>query len=175
MQDPIIVNIKCQHYLICFLIKHYGPMPVKFPAMSDPNRLLGKLIAVAPLNHVQENYGENTLSVVLPQFRYKDITLYHYLSERKQKMIENYIHGWFKVVFHIEMNNYITLGYKRKDSIFLFMDTYEMPEQCFDALLKDYNRYMVTVSKYGEKKSRNVLNYPTLLSENEPEEISESL
>ena len=174
MSDQIIININCPKYLICFLQKHYGTPPIKFPPMSDPNRLLGMLIAVAPLNYVQKDYGENTLSVVLPQFRYKDIQVYHYLSCRKQLLFVKYIHGWFKVNFHIEMNKLITMGYQRKESLYLFMDSYDMPESCFDALLKDYNRYMVARSKYGEKKSGTVLNYPTLLTEIDPEEILES-
>ena len=173
MSEQIIININCPKYLICFLQKHYGMPPIKFPPMSDPNRLLGMLISVAPLNHVQKDYGENTLRVVLPQFRYKDITVYNYLSARKQLMFVKYVHGWFKVNFHVEMNKLITMGCQRKESLYLFMDTYEMPESCFDALLKDYNRYMVARSKYGEKKAGTVLNYPTLLIENEPEKILE--
>ena len=142
--------------------------------MSDPNRLLGHLIAVAPLNYIQGDYGNNTLKVVLPMFRYKDIRSYHYLSKRKQFCFVSYIHGWFKVYFHSEMNKYISMGYNRKECIYLFMDNYDMPESSFDALLKDYSRYMVNKSKYGEKEVRNVINYPTLLIENDPEEMLET-
>ena len=66
------------------------------------------------------------------------------------------------------------MGYNRKECIYLFMDNYDMPESSFDALLKDYSRYMVNKSKYGEKEVRNVINYPTLLIENDPEEMLET-
>ena len=94
------------------------------------------------------------------------------MSARKQAQFVSYIHNWFKVIFHNEINKYITMGFRRKASIYLFMDSYEMPEDCYEALMKDYNRYMVTRCKYGENNRSN-LNYPKQLIESEPEEILE--
>jgi hypothetical protein len=139
--------------------------------MSDPNRILGMFLGISPIDYKQKDYGENTLKVVLPQFRHKDINIYQYLSHRKQAHFVKYIHNWFKVIFHNEINKYIAMGYRRKDSIYLFMDSYDMPESCYDALLKDYNRYMVMRSKHGENNKRTNINYPKLLNESEHAEI----
>lgn len=173
MDENIIIHINCPQYLIRFLEKSCGDQPIRFIPMSDPNRMLGMFLAIAPLGYQQKDHGDNTLKVVLPQFRHKDIRIYNYMSARKQTHFVKYIHNWFKVIFHNEMNKYIAMGFRRKDSIYLFMDSWDMPESSFDALLKDYNRYMVTRSKHGEINRRIIPNYPKLLPDSEPGEITE--
>lgn len=142
MSSTVIINIKCDVYLIRFLEKVFGEMPIAFPKNHDFNHLLHFLLDVCPLNYKETDFGESTLKVQLPYFEDKNVKSYIFLSERRQRIFTERVWEYFKISFRGEINKSILLGLNRNTGIELFMEKYNIPVDCLDMLEKDYHRYL---------------------------------
>lgn len=147
MPSNIIIKVKCDVYLIRFLETLYGQSPIKFPNASNFNAILDVFLDKPPLDHVPPYYDQETLEIQLPFFENKDVRSYNYLSPLKQRILIKEIWKYFKITFRGEVAKHIINGLEKQDAIDLFIEKYNLPVDCWDALDKDFQRYLKLRSK----------------------------
>ena len=141
MASDIIIQVKCEPYMIKFLETLYGPSPISFPKKSNFNALLDVMLGKPPFNYTQADYGDKCLTIMLPYFENKDIRSFNYLTPRKQEAFIKEIWKFFKISYRCEIAKYVVLGLDRKDAIELFIEKYNLSLDCWDFLEKDFQRY----------------------------------
>lgn len=149
MASQIVISVPCEEYLIRFLEKMYGPSPISFPKKSNFNTLLDVFLDRPPMNHTPvtpEDPGK-FLQVELPYFEQKDIRSYNYLTAKMERAFVKEIWKFFKITFRGEIAQLLVLGLDRKDALEIFMEKYNLPQDCWDALEKDFQRYLKLRSK----------------------------
>ncbi len=142
MSSKTIVQVNCEPYLIRFLETLYGPQPISFPRKSNFNAILDVFLDKPPFNYSEPDYGEHSLKILLPYFENKDIRSYNYLSPKKQVTFTKEIWKYFKISYRNEIAKYIVLGLDRKDAIELFIEKYNLSQDNWDLLEKDFQRYL---------------------------------
>jgi len=142
MASQIIIRIKCEPYLIRFVETLYGPSPISFPKNSNFNTLLDVFLDKPPLDHIEQDYGESTLSIQLPYFDNKDIRSYNYLSAKKQAAFVKELWKFFKITYRGYISKLIVAGLDRQDAIEIFIEKYDLSLDCWDFMEKDFQRYL---------------------------------
>ena len=154
---PTIIRFECEPYLIQFMEKKFGKKPIRFPRKHDFNNLLEYLLDMPPLDY-SPVLGENTLSIILPDFRTIHTSIYSYLSPASEVIFKKRMKLFFRITFHADINQAVVCGIQKKDAIGLFMEKYDLSPDCIDMLEKDYNRYLTLrrVNRRNRKKINSV-------------------
>ena len=152
--SEVIIKVQCDHYLVKFLEAYFNSSPVRFPRNNNFRNFLEIFLDFPPLDHRESDYGRNTLTVELPFFEDKDPRSYNFLNPIRQRIFVDHIWMFFKITFRSEINKYRLTGIGRNDAISLFMDKYNIPDECWESLLKDYSRYLQNHSKKKYRKNR---------------------
>jgi hypothetical protein len=147
MASDVIIRVHCEPYLVRFLETLYGTSPISFPKNSNFNMLLDVFLEKPPLGYQEFVDGEKNLQIRLPYFEVKDIRSYNYLSPTKQRIFAKEVWKFFKITFRQEIAKCIVIGLDRKDAIELFVEKYNLSQDCWDALEKDFQRYLKLRSK----------------------------
>gem|GEM_PF-1055911 len=139
--------------------------PINFPKSHDFNNALDFLITKPPPKWENEDYGDRTLLIQLPFFEDKNVLSNWYLSIRAQRAFVNRVTKFFKVIFHAQMNQSLTLGLNKKDSIEVFMEKYNLTMDSWDMLEKDFNRFIhIRHQIRWKKRLKNVVSSVSILS-----------
>jgi hypothetical protein len=147
MASNVIIRLECEPYLIKFLEKLYGPSPVNFPRKSNFNCILDVFLERTPPDFTRPDFGSRNLDIHLPFFELKDVRSYNYLSPTKEKIFIKEIWKYFKITYRGDIAKYIVLGLDRKDALDLFIEKYDLSQDCWDFLEKDFQRYLKIRSK----------------------------
>ena len=142
MASDTIIRVKCEPYLVKFLETLYGKSPISFPKKSNFNSILDVFLDKPPLDYQEPEYGENTLEIRLPYFENKNVLFNFYLSPTKQRILIKEIWKFFKITFRGEISKHIVLGLDRQDAIQIFIEKYNLSQDCTDSLEKDFQRYV---------------------------------
>jgi hypothetical protein len=162
MPSDYILKIDCPYYLIRFIKAIYGKQPIVFPQKDNISRALSHLLLKPSktLEEVNEVFSttdfdkDEYLFINLNYYKDSDPRVYNDLSNRGKLLLLKRIKSFFKLVFHEELTESLHNGYTKKDSIYLFMDKFDLPEDCFDLLTKDYTRYYDL--KYYKKRKKKI-------------------
>ena len=143
MPSEFTVNIFCpKPKLIIFARALYGDQPLVIPRKDNLNRLVNILLQKAPPDYRTVNYGDQNISIQLPYYEDKDVRSWYYLSDRSQHTVVNRFDDLFTLEFRKHVDRMLILGVKnQKDSIYSFIEKYDLPEDILSDLLKDYQRY----------------------------------
>jgi hypothetical protein len=155
MPSDVIIKMKCPAYLIHFLEKLYGDMPIVFPRNDDLSNTLDHLLDRPPKDYQEDSNYDGMLLIQLNYFEDKDVRKNWYLPERSQIYFIQRVNRYFKLKFRDDVNKSRLYGYERKQSIEIFIDKFELNDDCgiYDLLEKDYRRYYEF--KYGKRRRKN--------------------
>jgi len=142
MVSDIIIRVKCEPYLIRFFETLYGQSPIKFPKNSNFNTYLDVFLDKTPLDFKIPEYGDHTLEILLPTFERKDIRTFNYLSPKRQEIFTKELWKFFKITFRSEISKSVLMGLDRKDAIELFIEKFNLSQDCWDFMEKDFQRYL---------------------------------
>ncbi len=142
MASNIVIKVKCEPYLIRFLESLYGPSPITFLKNSNFNTILDVFLEKPPLDYSEPDYGDSTLLIRLPYFDNKNVVFNNYLSPTKQRIFKNEIWKFFKITFRSEISKYVVMGLDRQDALELFIEKYNLTQDSWDSLEKDFQRYL---------------------------------
>jgi hypothetical protein len=142
MPSDIIIRVKCDAYLVRFAVSLYGNLPINFPKNSHFLNLLEIFIEKKPLDFKEPDYGNNMLWIQLPYFENKNIVFNNYLSPVKQQTFVNELRKYFKITFRKEVAQLIVHGIEKQDAINIFIEKYNLSQDCWDFLQKDFYRYL---------------------------------
>ena len=133
MASNTILKVECDSYLIPFLETLYGKSPITFPKGSNFNSIL---------DWIERDWGKNTLLINLRYLEHKNVVSNYYLSPIRQRILTSELKRYFKITFRTELSKLIVMGLNRKDSIELFCEKYNLSQDAWDMLEKDYQRYL---------------------------------
>ena len=142
MPSDIIIRVKCDEYLVRFAITLFGNLPINFPKNSNFLNILDIFLDKPPLDFQQPDYGANTLYIQLPYFENKNVIYNNYLSPLKQQIFVKELRKYFKITFRSEVAKHIVNGIEKQDAIELFIEKYDLSQDCWDFLQKDFYRYV---------------------------------
>ncbi len=80
--------------------------------------------------------------IAIPKMEHKDPFYYNFISEMKNRMLQNRIRNYFRVIFHEEIHKARKKGFYKNEIIYQLMDEWEISSKYEDRLLKDYDRYL---------------------------------
>jgi len=152
MPSPISITVRCAPHLVRFMEKLYGPQPITFPRKDIFSLLLNFLIEREPDNVSNYEPGAETLEILLPYFEDKNVLYNYNLSALKESIFVAKIDERFRLAFNDEMNKSTLVGINKIDSVHLFMEKYNLSEDCVDMLLKSYQRYIKLKRWHNSKK-----------------------
>lgn len=142
MTSQVLVSVKLDYYHQAFLrgyFEQYDPV-FAFPQGNDLARRLEVLLRQTPPNPKQCS-GDKLFKIVVPPMKHKNPLQYCYLSEVASNMFVNKIVDFAKLVFHEKMTELRNAGFEYQECVYLFMDEFNLPEDCFDRLIKDLQRW----------------------------------
>lgn len=142
MPSDIIIGVKCDAYLVRFAVTMYGNLPVNFPKNSHFLNILDVFLEKPPLDFQQPDYGVETLWIRLPYFETKNVVYNNYLSPLKQRIFVKELRKYFKITFRSEVAQHIVNGIEKQDALELFIEKYNLSQDCWDFLQKDFYRYV---------------------------------
>ena len=147
MPSDMIIRVKCDPYLVRFAVALYGNMPINFPKNSNFLNILDVFLDKPPMDFKQPDYGKETLWIQLPYFENKNILYNNYLSPLKQRIFVKELNKYFKITFRSEVSKHILNGLEKKDSLALFIEKYNLSQDSWDFLDKDFQRYLTIKRK----------------------------
>ena len=142
MPSDMIIRVKCDPYLVRFAVALYGNMPINFPKNSNFLNILDVFLDKPPMDFKQPDYGKETLWIQLPYFEDKNVLSNNYLSPLKQRIFVKELNKFFKMTFRAEVSKHIVNGIEKQDSLYLFMEKYNLSQDSWDFLQKDFYRYV---------------------------------
>ena len=157
MASDVIINIKVDQTLIAFMENLYGPQPITFPRKDNFNLLLHHLVSPALQDRREKQYAESNLAIVLPYFDDKNVFYNYYLNERRQRIFEQSVDNLFRITFRCEIDRALRLCITRIDAVYVFIDKYNLDINCFDMLIKDYQRYRKAMAQKKYRENRKNL------------------
>jgi len=152
MPSQVILRLKCDQYLIRYLETLYGDQPIVFPKKSHFSKFLDVFLLQPPLDYVETDHGENTLSILLPYFEDKDVRSYNYLTKKRQEAFINEIRKHFKITYRSEIAKSLVCGLDRQDALAIFIEKYNLSQDTWDFLEKDFQRYLKLRRYHGLSK-----------------------
>ena len=150
MSSPVIISIKCPLHLIRFYESLCGNQPIEFNSAvkRNYNKFLNHYLEIPPLGHKEHPDGEDIMKIRLPYFRDKDVRSYTYLPPSREKLFVHVLDNFFKITFYYEAFQLIDFftGERKAKKIIIenFIETYNLPPECFDMLKKDFDRMLST-------------------------------
>ena len=142
MPSDIIIRVKCDAYLVRFAVSMFGNLPLNFPKNSHFLNLLDVFLDKPPMDFQEPDYGPETLWIQLPYFQNKNVVYNNYLSPLKQRVFVKELRKYFKITFRSEVSQLIINGIEKQDALELFIEKYNLSQDCWDFLQKDFYRYV---------------------------------
>ncbi len=155
MPSPISVKVYCQEHLVQFLTAIYGQQPITFPRKDHFNLLLNACLKRSTSAEPIVSEITPNLEILLPFFDDLNVLYNFDLSPRSEALFVKHVDRKFKITFHSEIDKYVLIGILRIDAIYLFMEQFDLEEECLDLLIKDYQRYRDTKKQRGRYIPKN--------------------
>jgi hypothetical protein len=155
MNDRITVKISMEPHLKAFLLSFYHQKePIFFPKKDKLNDLLQLLLSKPPRNHCPRAQECGCLEIILPYYENLNIMSYHYLSPECQRIFCIRVKKIFWYTFEDFMDDCHLQGMYKKDSIWLFMEKYNIPVELDieDRLKKELYRSKLLFRKYAKRE-----------------------
>jgi hypothetical protein len=158
MPSDVVIKMKCAPYLIHFLEKLYGDMPIIFPRNDDLSATLDHLLDRPPKDYQEDSNYDGMLLIRLNYFEDKDVRKNWYLSDESKIHFIQRVKRYFKLRFRDDVNKSRICGYERKESINIFIDKFELNDdkEIYDLLDKDYRRYYEFRYRKRRRKCRKI-------------------
>lgn len=165
--NQVFIHVKFKPYLAQWLINdNGGTLPIVFPKYSVENRILQLFLIPLPPNAIPNLPTEDSLPIVIPQYKYGDPKRINYLPVAAMKCLCDTIRERFLVELWTSLHQFGYIGKKRQKILEAYMESHgiENNDTNFNDLLKIYQRqrdaYLKRVrlekksSKKSKKKSR---------------------
>lgn len=158
MKDRITVKIPMEAHLKAFILSVYKQEPVFFPKKDKLNDLLSLLLAKPPKDYVPKDPKEPFLEIILPYFENLNIMSYNYLSEQSMRSFVRRIRKIFWITFEDFMDECFRNDMGRTDSIYLFIEKYNLPldDKIEDMLKKQLYRSKRIFRKYPKRDYKKI-------------------
>nr|WP_321409306.1 hypothetical protein [uncultured Carboxylicivirga sp.] len=156
MASGITTIVKLEPFLQQFLIMHFGQDPEQpfiFPKGHDLNTRLNLLLSNPPFNFVGHNYGDESFELELYYNNENDVRQRNYISPTMAKVFAQKVRDFYTMLFHeFYAKRYRLLGHK--NTVYQWMELYDMNESFYDRIERDARRYRRKNSnkKYYEKR-----------------------
>jgi hypothetical protein len=152
------ITIKLDPFYQEFLRGHfnwYDPV-FAFPKGHDLLKRLEYYLTPPPKDWKLQDFGEWTFRIEIPLMEWKDADCYNYLSERKNKMFEIAVREYYRVIMHTEIGKAIKDHVPKNDIIFCFMDDFNISQDYYDRIIKDFDRWikLEKMRRYRRKKNK---------------------
>lgn len=157
-------------YLKAFLISVYRQQPpIFFPKRDRLNDLLQILLAKPPSDLKYKPQDSCCLEVIIPYFENLNIMSYHYLSPKNQILFGKKVKQMFMVTFIDFMEECFRHDISKNDSIYLFLEKYEIPvdSKIEDMLRKSLYRSKRMLRKFPRREYRKTKKCRNISSDNE--------
>jgi hypothetical protein len=120
--------------------------------------LVETLVDKAPKDYKPElsETGQNETRFIIPDNKEFDNTVYYYLSDTKQRLIENFVYRKFFSIFEIHMSLFSEVEYKL--AIQSFMEIYDTPADKYEMLKKRDYRDRISISQNKSKEISGKIN-----------------
>ena len=146
------IRIKVKSYLKKYLIKLYGPEPIKFPKNHYYNRFI-VLRLKKPGKYFYEKIDDpsNYIEIMLPYNNLKNVVSYNYLSHESKIELRKEFLKDFRADFSKFISDKISEGFNRSDATILLMNYYDLDDDdiTFDAFYRKFSR---------EQRKRRLIN-----------------
>jgi hypothetical protein len=145
MPSGYAVKIKLDPFLQKFLRGHFDQHnPVfEFPKGNDLLMRLEFYLSIPPRDMPAKSDPHPwDFYISIPHMDHKDPFYYNYISEVKNKMIQNRIREYFLTLFHEEIAIGRKKGFFKNEIIYQLMDEWGIPVDYEDRLFKEYQRYL---------------------------------
>jgi len=158
MPSNITINIECPTYLISFFESLYGKQPIALPKKENWSAFLRVNLHRVPDDFKLEYYGENNLAILLPYFEDFNVNHKFCLSKLKQGVFADTLEASFLITFRrqIDKTLKLNLDITKKDCIYMFIEDYNLSENCYDMLIRNYSRYRKTQRMHYYRNPENM-------------------
>jgi len=162
MTSGVIVTIKLDSYHRAFLRSYFDQPnnPFNFHKGHDLLKRLEVLLRPEPEIVKRCDYGDDAFVIEVPPFQHKNPLTYCHLSETAAKIFASKIADFTQLIYHEKLTAYRNAGFEFKECALLFMDEFNLPDDCYDRLIKDQSRWRWNM-RYKDskrfKKKRNKL------------------
>jgi hypothetical protein len=158
MAEIFYLYVNIDPYLAQWFIHECGgETPVKLIRGSIEYIWLETFLRCTPKDEKPRLANENTLTILLPNFRSKDTRYYNYLSEDAEKIFVSIIRNRFDICMWNELHRFGNLVTRLDGIIYSFMDYHgiEHTETNWNAISKRYQRkrniYLTNLKKNQKK------------------------
>jgi len=141
-------------YLKAFLLSVYNQEPpIFFPKKDKLNDLLHLLLRKQPIKHLPKGPACDYLEIIIPYFEDLNIMSYNYLSPEAQRIFCRRVNMIFWATFEDFMDECFRQDMRRNDSVYLFIEKYNLPEdsKIVDRLRKELYRFKGIFRKYPKR------------------------
>jgi len=136
------------------MIANFGQMPMELPKGHFLLNRLFHFLRRPPKEYKPKTAGINDLVITIPYNDEKNVLYNFYLSSLCEKCYLKSIKNFFHLTFVEDMNESRLSGLNIKDSIYVFIDKYDLGAQAFEALDKYYQRYSSKKRVYAHRKRK---------------------
>jgi hypothetical protein len=161
MAEIFYLYINIDPYLAQWFIHECGgETPVQLIRGSIEYIWLETFLQRTPEGYTPRLANENTLKILLPNFRSKDTRKYNFLSEAAERTFIALIRNRFDICMWKELYRFDNLVTRLDEIIYAFMDYHgiEHTETNWNAIAKRYQRkrniYLTNLKKSSHKKSK---------------------
>jgi len=155
--SEMTIHLKLQPWLKQWLVHEQGGEPVSFQRNSTENDILFLSLVKLPEGCKPDMPGDDTVTILLPTFKKKDVRVYNHLTKHGKTMLRNCIRSRMIVSMWNDLSGWGNIGKQKQDVIWSWMEAngIELTETNFFALQKIYQRRR---NAYIKKKYRENLN-----------------
>ena len=158
MSSGVICHIELDTKLQQFLKSYFNQTGIlfKFPRKDefDLGRKFKRLLSPPPENFIKYKKTDRTFDVELPYDDEKPPLYNFYITPRSQAVFSKKVRAAFGEVFRGEMMKYYSEGFEYKECVGIFMEAFEISDNHYETLLKDYQRWRARVRKQKERRKQ---------------------
>lgn len=155
MPSPLTIAVPCDKHMIQFYVALFGPMPIVFPKNHPFNNKLEYLLKRPPRDYVPHEINDESLIIQIPFFEAKNVLSNYYFSAGAVDIYKRAIHQFFTTTFIEEISLAKIAGFNLEDSLYAFMDKFELDGQMFDRLKKAEQRFRERKYYQSRRKKLN--------------------
>ena len=152
------IELPMEPYLKQWVINEFGGAAVSFPKNSVENHILEIFLIRKPHFTRRDEPSDDTLTILLPYFKYKDVRQFNYLPNSGMYALHKCIRSRFIINLWNDLHTFGHIGKMKQDIIWAWMESHgiEMTDTNWNTIDKLYMRkrqvYLVQVWREKQKK-----------------------